>query len=114
MGAWDEGIMGSDLALDAELDIMQAIYGKYDSVQEITAEGIEKNIDAILESFDPEEHEAHQVLGHYILKTGAKVEPKVIETCIRHCTDQYEDWFTGADRRKDILMKLKSDLEGIL
>jgi hypothetical protein len=126
MGAWGEGIMENDSALDAELKIREVIFRCNSDIRSskkhITAKRLEDNIEEIYRRLRVlgkmvrgdklifSCHEDYHALGYHILRTGASVEPKVIDDIILASTvPNHEGWFDVKARRK-VMAKFKAKL----
>ena len=95
MGKGSIDIMEGDDEWDIEYDIVKACGLDFDEYLEnyettLTREIFEKNLDKILDSFEPNTYLEYLILGYFILKTGAEV-PKSLINKIAEVSDPEKD-----------------------
>ena len=108
MGAWGHGIMESDPALDALLDIEGIIGGK------VTKELLEKHESELRAGLSTRDYIKWQVLGQMIVETGARMRKDTLQHSISACRDRDLDSWVDPQKRQAALDQLRAALEAMI
>ena len=108
MGAWGHGIMESDPAFDALLDIEKIIGGT------TSKELLEKYESELRAGLDTRDDIKWQVLGQLITTFSARMKKDTLQHCISACRDRDLDSWVEPQKRQAALDHLRVALEAMI